>query len=75
MFNTLVYTRKIIESDIIFLNSQLETKKHLLKEINERIEENCNHNWITDSIDIDPDRSQTIIYCEHCEKNKPFLNS
>jgi len=71
MFGTLVYTRKIIESDVIFLQSQLETKKHLLKEINKRIEENCNHNWITDLIDIDPDTSKTIIYCEHCEKNKP----
>ena len=74
MFATLVYTRKIIESDIIFLKSQLETKQHLLNEINERIEENCNHNWITDLIDIDPDRSKTIIYCEYCEKNKPMIS-
>lgn len=27
----------------------------------------CNHQWIKDTIDIDPDRSQTIVYCRLCE--------
>jgi hypothetical protein len=26
----------------------------------------CEHNIISDLIDIDPDRSITIYYCEHC---------
>jgi hypothetical protein len=72
MLFTLIYTKKIIENDIIFLQSQLQTKKLLLQEIKTKIDENCNHTWITDLIDIDPDTSKTIIYCEHCEKSKPI---
>lgn len=26
----------------------------------------CEHNIIQDWIDIDPDRSMTVFYCEHC---------
>jgi len=26
----------------------------------------CSHSIVTDTIDIDPDRSETIRYCEHC---------
>jgi hypothetical protein len=29
---------------------------------------NCQHQFIRDLIDIDPDRSMTIVYCELCEK-------
>ena len=30
----------------------------------------CVHEWITDLIDIDPDRSRQITYCKHCEVTK-----
>ena len=30
----------------------------------------CNHQWITDLIDIDPDRSKIIVYCEICQITK-----
>jgi c-di-GMP-binding flagellar brake protein YcgR len=46
-----------------------------LKDILARIErvrceqqENCTHRFICDLIDIDPDRSVMIVYCELCEK-------
>ena len=35
----------------------------------------CIHDWIEDWIDIDPDRSQRIVYCRICEitqKNQGF---
>jgi len=37
---------------------------------NQIVEENsfCQHQIITDLIDIDPDRSMTIRYCEKCEE-------
>jgi len=35
-----------------------------------KIGETCNHNWIHDCIDIDPDRSQEIWYCSICEVTK-----
>jgi hypothetical protein len=36
------------------------------------IENNCNHHYITDYIDIDHERSHTITYCEKCEKLEPI---
>lgn len=29
---------------------------------------NCEHRFVYDLIDIDPDRSMMIVYCELCEK-------
>lgn len=34
------------------------------------IQDTCVHEWIKDLIDIDPDRSQQITYCKHCEVTK-----
>lgn len=39
----------------------------IIKEINSFLLKNCNHVWIDDSIDITPDESKTIRYCENCE--------
>jgi len=30
----------------------------------------CKHQWINDLIDIDPDRSKMIVYCELCKITK-----
>ncbi len=38
----------------------------ILKDINHFIENRCEHRWIVDSIDIDPDRSRSVCYCEYC---------
>lgn len=34
--------------------------------INEYILENCSHNKVIDLIDLNPDKSQSIIYCSKC---------
>lgn len=31
----------------------------------------CNHDYVLDSVDITPERSQTICYCTNCEQLKP----
>jgi Ser-tRNA(Ala) deacylase AlaX len=31
------------------------------------LKQNCNHKWIQDFIDITPDKSKYICYCEYCE--------
>lgn len=36
----------------------------------QKILELCEHNYITDIIDITPDRSQQITYCSICEHTK-----
>jgi len=38
--------------------------------LNCRVSEVCDHKFITDTIDITPDRSQEIIYCTICEYTK-----
>ena len=40
--------------------------------IEDKINNICNHEWIDDYIDIDPDRSQKITYCRLCEATKSF---
>ena len=38
------------------------------------IEENCDHVLVHDLIDIDPDRSKSICYCEKCMTTFPNAN-
>jgi hypothetical protein len=45
----------------------LEKKKHLLNKINIYIKENCQHSFIDDFIDIDPEKTVKIRYCQFCE--------
>ena len=56
----------------------IERKKHVqnLKNIcNQYIHSLCNHEFVKDDIDIDPDRSKTISYCNLCELNEEqYLN-
>jgi hypothetical protein len=39
----------------------------ILNYIIEYLKKNCRHNVIKDTIDITPDDSKTISYCEYCE--------
>ena len=50
----------------------LKKKKEFLEKINKYISDNCEHEWVDDSIDIDVERSQNITYCNKCEKNKEY---
>ena len=50
------------------VESVINKRADLLSRINSQIQNNCDHTWETDLIDIDPDRSQTIKYCTKCEK-------
>jgi len=39
----------------------------ILNYIIEYLKQNCRHNVIKDTIDITPDHSKSISYCEYCE--------
>lgn len=41
---------------------------------NETIPDRCSHDFIEDWIDIDPDRSQRIVYCRICEISIDMYN-
>ena len=70
--NILQYNKHVTEINE-FLNEQIEHIKSLMLS-NERIRSKiitmCNHEWVQDSIDIDPDRSKTIEYCKICQTNR-----
>ena len=52
------------------LKNILENLEKDFDKVNHFIRINCNHSWVTDLIDIDPDKSQTICYCKYCEISK-----
>ena len=45
--------------------------KSICELMEQYIERHCQHHIIHDVIDISPDASQTIHYCEYCEKTFP----
>jgi hypothetical protein len=53
-------------------NSKLNVVKNKDTQTNVRnkTKNNCEHEWVKDLIDIDPDRSKEICYCIKCELTK-----
>lgn len=47
---------------------QNQDYKTIIKLMSEYVQTYCNHNVVSDLIDIDPDRSKTILYCDYCNK-------
>jgi hypothetical protein len=50
--------------------SQLVIMKDMKIVNDELVYEKCEHNFITDIIDIDPEKEKTICYCTICEFTK-----
>ena len=64
--DAMVRSKQILES----ISNELQNGlyKDILTQINSFIENYCDHHYIYDMIDINPDYSQTIRYCEKCYK-------
>ena len=45
-----------------------ENTNNYLQLVEEQIKLKCKHNYVTDDIDIDPEKSMRICYCTICEK-------
>ena len=69
--NTHVLFAKPINNNI-FLQQKLYLQ-YLKSECLKQIYLLCEHEFIDDTIDIDPDRSKTIRYCKYCECNENML--
>lgn len=66
------YNKMITEIDTL-LNQQNDHLQQLIllnNKISNKLTCFCKHEWLTDSIDIDPDRSKTIEYCKICGTTK-----
>lgn len=63
---TMIRSKQLLETIPIELQNGLY--KNIIKQINSFIENYCNHQFIYDTIDINPDYSQTIQYCKKCYK-------
>ena len=50
------------------LQMRNEDYKTIVELIDNYIQKHCNHIIVTDLIDIDPDRSKMVKYCECCYK-------
>lgn len=55
------------EYKLQFFNQKKAHIAFLKEECNKKIWQLCKHDFVTDVIDIDPERSQTIHYCRFCE--------
>jgi hypothetical protein len=74
--------RNNIEGEsLLFTRNQLIKRNCILERIqilnlidicNSYIKCLCNHEFIDDNIDIDPDNSQVITYCRICELNEEY---
>ena len=53
--------------ETIDINERSNTYNNLLNNAKHILFENCMHEIITDFIDINPDKSVNITYCNHCE--------
>lgn len=56
-----------INEKIIYYKELIIFYKKEIKNICNVLKSKCNHILVNDSIDISPDESQNIIYCELCE--------
>ena len=54
------------DREIETLNNIISIKRDRLKEITSILSLQCQHDWITDYVDVDVERSEIIKYCKKC---------
>jgi hypothetical protein len=61
--------KKRLYQEVVNLREELKEKEADLKKVETYLKYNCQHNWITDSVDSMKGYKQGIIikYCEKCE--------
>ena len=67
--NDIISYKKRLYQDIVNLKEELKEKEAELKKFETYLQYNCNHIWITDSVDQMNGYRQGILikYCDKCE--------
>ena len=55
------------EREINTLNNIISIKQERLNEINQILSFTCLHDWQTDYVDVDVERSEIIKFCKKCD--------
>jgi len=63
--DAMIRSREILNT--VHISIQDDAYRNIIKLIDSYLETNCNHEYVDDMIDIDPDTSKNIRYCIHCE--------
>jgi hypothetical protein len=60
----MIRVKEILDNDFKYkINDEYS---EIVKKIENYVIKHCHHKIVRDLIDIDPDRSRTIAYCENC---------
>ena len=62
----LISIKEEYDREINTLNNIISIKQDRLDEINDILATQCNHDWQTDYVDVDVERSEIIKYCKKC---------
>jgi len=65
----IIYHKKKLYQSVVNLKEELKEKEEELNKVEKYLYANCNHQWVTDSIDSMKNYKlgQIIKYCEICE--------
>jgi hypothetical protein len=65
----LISIKEEYDREINTLNNIISIKQDRLDEINDILATQCIHDWQTDYVDVDVERSEIIKYCKNCKLN------
>jgi len=65
----IIFYKKRLSQSVVNLKEELKEKQEALDKVEKYLYANCNHQWVTDSIDSMKNYKlgQIIKYCEICE--------
>ncbi len=68
----LIRFRDMTAREVMFMESELETKRCALKDVTALIDELCTHNWVSDHVDqlAGYKQAQPIVYCSECDATR-----
>jgi hypothetical protein len=68
--DTMIRIKHILQTTDV--STQTSEYHEILKMVNEYIQKYCIHHVVYDDIDISPNESRKIRYCEYCEESFPM---